>query len=169
MTRVYYHSCLGNLWLLNADISSCCEMGVSLHCLPPTALMSCTGIFICIIRSLSYYQPVTAYWTRILFRNDNITQKFLVCILMSHKFTPSRFELHFMLNEFCALFTFGMLCWVTGWLVPDVLRQCSGLKTSVKIWRWGCNTGWKHQAAITQWCIATSQKNGDLNCIPAKA
>lgn len=148
---VCYCCYLYNVWLINADISSCCQKGMSSHYLPPTTSISHTEILIYIIPSLPYCQLITAYGTGIVFRSDIITQNLVVKFLCYTNFTPSWFGLLFMLHECWTLCTLECLLW---WLEPNVLKQCIYLKTSVRIWRWDHNTLWKHQAGITQWCVA---------------
>jgi hypothetical protein len=109
---IYYCCYLYNVhvWLLNANVSSCCQWGMSLHILPPTSFISHTEILIYIIPSLSYCQPVTAYWTGIVFRSDIITQNFVVEFWCHTNCTPFWFGLLFILHEWWSLCTFEMLC-----------------------------------------------------------
>jgi hypothetical protein len=63
-----------------------------------------------------------------------------------------------------------MWCRVSGWLVPDVSKQCSGLIFKVECprrmefhyWIWGYYLALKNSVSITQWLGATSQKNVDF-------
>lgn len=96
------------------NIGSCCQRDMSLHNLSPTTFISHTEILINIIPSLSYYRPITAYWTGTGFRSDIITQNFVVEFWCYTNCTPSWFMLLFMLHECWALCTFGMLCFNMG-------------------------------------------------------
>lgn len=111
---ICYCCYLYNLWLLNANISSCCQRGMSLHNLPPTSFIPHTEILIYIIPSLSYYQPITDYWTGVVFRSNIITKNFVVEFWCHTNCTPSWFGLLFRLHECWALCTFEMLCFNMG-------------------------------------------------------